>query len=96
MGHSLQNAYAAVSSFFARLNFFSKPDEGGVSVPSVSIENLLPGHVNVGAMSPSPPHDQDDLVSGSPAACQPVYDRETGAVVPGKCDGTDSAEIPAH
>ena len=65
-GHGLQNAYAAVSSFFTRFNFWSSPDEGGVSVPSVDVENLLPGHVPVGALVSAP------QTPGPPSSDAPV------------------------
>ena len=93
-GHTVQNAYLSISHFLSSLNFLATPDEGGVSVPSVSVDNMLPGHVGVWAVTPNIVHDPEHPKSSKAIYCKPVYDFETGDLVPGKC--RDQPSPPAE
>lgn len=66
---AVQNCYAETTRFFAGLNFWSKPDEGGVSVPATSLEYYLPGHVPADAFAP--PVRREPSHTAEPAA-QPL------------------------
>ncbi|MGB4100862.1 MAG: hypothetical protein WBK91_03010 [Alphaproteobacteria bacterium] len=66
---TLQNFYAATSNFLAQLNFWSKPNEGGISVPVVSPDNYIPGRVPVDALTS--PERQEAPHTAEPAA-QPL------------------------
>lgn len=93
VGHSLQNASAAVRNFVAHFDFFSSPNEGGVSTPSNTLDSMLPGQIGAGGMAPAFNPNATESPSVQQPECKPLYDQTTGNMVPGKCLG-DAAVPP--
>jgi hypothetical protein len=93
VGHSLQNASAAIKNFVKAFDFFSSPNEGGVATPSNSMDSLLPGQIGAGGMAPAFNPNATESPSVQQPECKPLYDQATGNIVPGKCLG-DAAVPP--